>query len=95
VNFVTGTLKAVKSDVDEELSTWYKQHSRVYVGSDHACWADEQLTLKVSKRRFGTVIKSPMPGLNKMMHEHAEEVQAWMLSQVTSLGDTTEDDKMV
>jgi histone deacetylase 6 len=94
LSFVTGTLKSIKSDVDENLSLWYKENSQVYVGSDHACWQDPDLTRKVRKRRFGTVIKSTMPGLNKMMHEHADEVKRWMLSRVTSNGDTTEEDKI-
>jgi histone deacetylase 6 len=91
---VTGTLKAVKSDMDPELSGWYKQNSRVYVGSDHACWADQDLNRKVNKRRFGNVIRSHKPGLNRMVHAHAEEVQNWMLDRTTKeSGDTTEDDE--
>ncbi|KAM4066934.1 arb2 domain-containing protein [Hirsutella rhossiliensis] len=95
VNFVTGNLRPVKSDVDNELSSWYKENSRVYVAGDHACWSDHELTRKVNKRRFGTVVRSEMLGLNKMMQEHAEEAQDWMMRRVGAAGpgDTTEDDK--
>ncbi|KJZ78848.1 hypothetical protein HIM_01621 [Hirsutella minnesotensis 3608] len=95
VNFVTGNLRPVKSDVDPDLSTWYKENSRVYVAADHACWSDPELTRKVHRRRFGTVVRSEMIGLNNMMQEHAEEAQDWMMRRVglSSRGDTTEDDK--
>jgi histone deacetylase 6 len=94
VNFVTGTLRPVKSDVDDNLSTWYKANSRVYVASDHACWADPDLARKVLKKRFGTVVRSPMIGLNRMMSEHAREAQQWILSRVADQGETTEEEKM-
>ncbi|PHH52325.1 Histone deacetylase clr3 [Ceratocystis fimbriata CBS 114723] len=95
VNFVTGTLKAVKSDVDEGLSAWYKENSRIYVGADHACWNDEMLKRKVTKRRFGTVIESKMNGLNHMLHEHAKEAQEWIMERVEVAGETTEDDNIL
>lgn len=94
VNFVTGTLKAVKSDVDEGLSAWYKENSRIYVGADHACWNDELLKRKVTKRRFGTVIESKVNGLNRMLHEHAAEAQEWIMDRVDTSGETTEDEHM-
>jgi len=95
VNFVTGNLRPVKSDIDNELSSWYKEHSRVYVAGDHACWSDPDLTRKVHKRRFGTVVRSKMLGLDHMMREHAEEARQWILDIVAShqRGDTTEEDK--
>ncbi|GAO14901.1 hypothetical protein UVI_02007400 [Ustilaginoidea virens] len=94
VNYVTGNLRPVKSDIDPDLSLWYKETSRVYVASDHACWSDKDLTKKVQKRRFGTVIRSREIGLNKMMQEHAKEAQKWILGRVSSFsrGDTTEDE---
>lgn len=94
VNFVTGNLRPVKSDIFPELSSWYKENSRVYVASDHACWSDHDLIKKVQKRRFGSVVRSPELGLNKMMWKHADEAQAWMLSRTSaaSIGDTTEDE---
>ncbi|KAL7787084.1 hypothetical protein V8C37DRAFT_390950 [Trichoderma ceciliae] len=95
VNFVTGNLRPVKSDVDTELSSWYKENSRVYVAGDHACWSDPDLTRKVHKKRFGTVVRSKMFGLNHMMREHSEEAHQWILKRVTSRpkGDTTEEEK--
>ncbi|KAF7563107.1 hypothetical protein G7046_g1043 [Stylonectria norvegica] len=95
VNFVTGNLRPVKSDADGDLSSWYKENSRVYVAGDHACWSDHELTRKVHKRRFGTVVRSPMLGLNNMMQNHAEEAQEWIMARVSgsSDGDTTEEDK--
>lgn len=95
VNFVTGNLRPVKSDIDTDLSSWYKENSRVYVAGDHACWSDHDLTRKVNKRRFGTVVRSPMLGLNKMMQAHADEAQQWIQERVleSSDGDTTEDEK--
>ncbi|KAG6004847.1 hypothetical protein E4U21_000685 [Claviceps maximensis] len=96
INYVTGNLRPVKSDIDPDLSLWYKENSRVYVAGDHACWSDPDLTKKVQKRRFGTVVRSPKIGLNEMMQQHAAEAQEWILSRTsssTSQGDTTEDDE--
>lgn len=100
VNFVTGSLKPVKSDVDTGLSGWYRDNSRVYLAGDHAAWADPDLAKKVQKRRFGTVVKSSASGLNRMMASHSSEAQAWVMERVTTEvtgeeggeGDTTEDE---
>lgn len=98
VNFVTGALKPVKSDVDPGMSGWYRDNSRVYLAGDHAAWLDPELTKKVQKRRFGTVVRSPAAGLNRMMAGHAAEVHEWVMDRVTTEeegegeGDTTEDE---
>ena len=82
INFVDGNpLRPVKSDTDEQLSSWYKENSRVYVAENHACWADADLTRKVMKRRFGTVIRSHANGLTRMMNEHATDAQRWILER--------------
>lgn len=93
VNFVNGNLRPVKSDIDTDLSAWYKEHSRVYVASNHACWSDYDLSRKVQKRRFGTVVRSPATGLSQMMEEHALEAQEWIMERVTESehGDSTEE----
>lgn len=94
VNFVTGNLRPVKSDTDERLSGWYKESSRVYVAGDHACWSDSDLTRKVNKRRFGSVVRSKAIGLNRMMSEHAVEAQNWLLERIRGeRGDTTEEEE--
>lgn len=99
VNFVTGSLKPVKSDVDPGLSGWYRDNSRVYLTGDHAAWADPDLTRRVQKRRFGSVVRSPTTGLTRMMAQHAGEAQEWIMDRVTTgtgdegaEGDTTEDE---
>ncbi|KAJ4127253.1 Histone deacetylase hda1 [Fusarium equiseti] len=94
VNFANGTLRPVKSEFDTDLSSWYKENSRVFIAGDHACWADASLTKKVNKRRFGTVVRSPMIGLNKMMAHHAEEAREWILERLEGPSDadmTTEE----
>lgn len=94
VNFVTESLKAVKSDMYPELSGWYRDNSRVYVGEDHVCWRDPDLKRRVSKKRFGHVLHSNVSGLSRMMQEHAEDVQEWIMGRVVEGGDTTEDETM-
>lgn len=93
VNFVTASLKAVKSDMYPDLSSWYRNNSRVYVGADHVCWRDQELSRRVVKKRFGHVLHSGVSGLGRMMSEHAGDVQEWILGRVAS-GDTTEDEVM-
>lgn len=98
VNFVTGSLRPIRSDTDERLSAWYKENSRVYVSKDHSCWTDPKLQGKVRKKRFGTVLHSPVSSLNGMMKGHAKEVQDWIAARSFELprpatgGDSTEDE---
>ena len=96
VNFVNGNLRPVKSDVDGDLSLWYKQNSRVYVEQGHACFSSPQYEKKVQKKRFGTVIRSAYTGLSRMMRGEAEAAQQFILSRVSDSGhgETTEEDKM-
>ncbi len=82
----------MKSDVDPQLSSWYRDNSRVYVGSDHACWSDPDLFRKVGKRRFGAVKRSPVTGLNRMMREHAADAQQWIMGRVEGHGNAVEDE---
>lgn len=98
VNFVTGSLRPIRSDTDERLSAWYKENSRVYVSKDHSCWTDPKLQGKVRKKRFGTVLHSPAGSLNGMMKQHVKEVQDWIAARSFELprpgtgGDSTEDE---
>lgn len=80
--------------MNTDLSAWYRNHSQVYVGTDHVCWADEDLRRRVLKKRFGHVVRSRVSGLGHMMREHAEEVKEWLLERVPESGDTTEDETM-
>lgn len=92
---MNGNLRPVKSDVDHDLSSWYKENSQVFVASDHACWADPDLTRKVMKRRFGTVRRSSVHGLTRMMRAHATDAQRWILDRVADThGDSTEEERM-
>ncbi|KAL2160095.1 hypothetical protein VTH06DRAFT_1750 [Thermothelomyces fergusii] len=84
VNFVNGSLRPVKSDVDGDLSSWYKEHSQVYVANDHACWSDPDLARKVLKRRFGNVIRARVNGLSPMMAEYFADVQRFIMERVAA-----------
>ena len=46
----------------------------MYVAADHLCWTDPELERKVTKSRFGRVVKSRVEGLNKMLRVHLPEV---------------------
>ncbi|KAI1780603.1 putative histone deacetylase A [Hypoxylon cercidicola] len=94
VNFVTGSLRPIKSEVDPELSSWYKRNSLVYVTNDHACWGDPDLAKKVLKKRFGGVVKSPVVGLNHMMEAHAKDVFQFISEKLAAgrSGNTTQDE---
>jgi histone deacetylase 6 len=79
---VTGSLRPVKSETDPLLSPWYKEHSRIYVSPDHACWTDPDAAQKVRKNRFGAVRQSEVVGLNRMMARYRQESCAWVEEQV-------------
>ena len=64
----------MRSETDANLAHWYKKHSRVFVTADHLCWTDPELARKVTKSRFGRVVKSEVEGLNKMLRKHLREV---------------------
>lgn len=82
----------MRSDVDESLSNWYKNNSRVFVAHNHACWLDPVTEKKVRKKRFGAVTRSPKTSLVGMMHHHTDEVQEFILFKVSKAGggETTE-----
>ncbi|XXG97593.1 hypothetical protein Hte_003899 [Hypoxylon texense] len=94
INFVTGSLRPIKSETDTELSSWYKHNSLVYVTNDHACWGDPDLVKKVNKKRFGGVVKSPVVGLNLMMETHAKDVFQFINDRLGTgkSGNTTQDE---
>ena len=92
VNFVTGNLRPVKSETDPDLSTWYRRNSLVYVADNHACWRNEELFKKISKRRFGRVLRSPHQKLGAMMDEHADDVHAFILERLTPPDDDKDGD---
>ncbi|KAI1759491.1 putative histone deacetylase A [Hypoxylon sp. FL1150] len=93
INFVTGSLRPIKSETDTELSSWYKQNSLVYVTNDHACWGDPELAKKVLKKRFGGVVRSPVVGLNHMMETHAKDVFKFISERLPGKsGNTTQDE---
>lgn len=95
INFVdSNPLRPVKSDTDEQLSSWYKDNSLVYVAGNHACWANPDLTRKVMKRRFGTVFRSPVNGLTRMMNDHAKDAQQWILERCEGTDGEEEDQSM-
>lgn len=90
LNFIEGSLRPVKSETDESLTAWYKNHSQIYVAADHDCWRVPELEKKVRKRRFGTVIKSDTNGLNQMLKRHLIEATSWIKEMV---GDEEEDEE--
>jgi len=92
LNFVSGSLRPIKSETDPYLSSWYKNHSRVYVANDHACWDDEEYARKVRKNRFGMVVRSQEVGLNRMMGVHRDEACEWARGMVGDREDETEDE---
>lgn len=81
----TSALSPVTSQADEYLADWYKNHSRVYIASDHICWQDAALTKKVRKRRFGTVMRSSEIGLLNMMSTHMHEAIEYINESMQSL----------
>lgn len=82
LNFVTGSLRPIRSETDPNLSAWYKTHSRVYVAADHACWEDDEYAQRVRKNRFGKVKKSDVVGLNRMLAHHGKEAKEWVLESL-------------
>ncbi|KAL9120016.1 MAG: hypothetical protein Q9187_003425 [Circinaria calcarea] len=59
------------------LSKWYYAHTRIYIENEHAIWDREQ---KPSKK-FGTLIRSPVMGLNAMLVKHQREVEEFLLAR--------------
>ncbi|KAF4625043.1 hypothetical protein G7Y89_g13124 [Cudoniella acicularis] len=78
LSFVTGSLRPVKSETDPQLSSWYKQHSLIYVSSDHSCWNDETNAQRVRKNRFGAVKKAEVNGLGSMLKRYRGDALKWV-----------------
>ncbi len=82
VGFVTGDLHQIKSDVDPELSAWYRTNSRLFIGANHPFFKKDNAAQKLAKRRFGMVKRSSVDGANRMMVEHADDVQQWITNRM-------------
>jgi len=76
----------VKSETDPQLSSWYKQNSKIFVSPDHACWIDEDSARKVRKHRFGMVEKSLVTGLGDMLGEYLVSVFSFHLCSLMLFG---------
>jgi len=76
--FVSGSLRPIKSETDPGLSSWYKEHSRIYVSPDHAVWSDEEAARKVRKNRYGKVVMSEVEGVRNMLDEYVREGTEWL-----------------
>lgn len=56
------------------------QSSRVFVANNHLVWALP--AQRKPSKRFGTLIRSPVKGLNDMMRLHQNEVQDFILERL-------------
>lgn len=79
--FTEGDLRGLTQH-DDSLKTWYKNNSLIYVCPNHACWSDEKLSKKVSKKRFGHVVRADREGQSAMMHHHFKDATEWIAEQV-------------
>jgi len=91
--FVTGSLRAVRSETDPGLSHWYREHSQVYIAKDHLCWSDENYTRKVRKNRFGKAVESSEDGLNRMLNKHMAASTEW-LGEMMGLGEDKSEEEV-
>ncbi|SZF03334.1 unnamed protein product [Blumeria hordei] len=103
--FVSGSLRPVSSETDPGLSTWYRSHSRLYVGETHTVWNHEDIVRRIQKMRFGSVIKaigcSSVDSMLKLYLSEAtnfinDKIAAWEDLNLSYLGDPdeTEDEEM-
>lgn len=91
LSFITGGLLPLRSETDPNLAQWYKEHSRIFVNSEHSCWNNPDDLKKVRKRRYGGVVKSPYNTLSRMLKEHVEEATDWIEANLEHEADDEED----
>ena len=64
----------VSRPADDGVSTWYYQHSTIFVATNHYFWNPDRP--KKQRKRYGTLKQSPHSDLNDMLRHHMPEVQA-------------------
>ncbi|KAK5103432.1 Histone deacetylase hda1 [Lithohypha guttulata] len=55
-------------------SSWFREHSRIYVAKNHEIWRRAEQLGKTPSKRYGKLFKSPETMLNSMMQKHLPEV---------------------
>lgn len=74
----TNPVRPVKSNSNPWISSWYREHSILFVSESHGVWKREN---KVSKR-YGTLRKSEGRTLNGVMQLEQDHVWEWIGSKL-------------
>ncbi|KAL2350454.1 histone deacetylase [Cryomyces antarcticus] len=82
VNFVAAStaFQGVKGNSNEQLSSWYYQHSLIFLANDHSAW-DPEYVRTIRRKKYGKLVQSPFKTLKRMMEEHKSQVFELLLEE--------------
>ncbi|MCJ1307172.1 Histone deacetylase hda1 [Agyrium rufum] len=74
------TLRRVNDTFVSYLSKWYPQQSLIFLEHTHAVWRPERE--KRPSRKFGTLVKSDVDGLNAMLLHHKSDFETFVQKKI-------------
>ncbi|CAI7670803.1 unnamed protein product [Penicillium bialowiezense] len=87
ISFVSeNPVRAVASHTQTWLSKWYRENSLVIVAGSHGVWDNG---MRRPSKRYGTLVQSPVSGLNEMLDEHKETVFEWISERADVIHEET------
>ncbi|KAL6708309.1 Histone deacetylase hda1 [Coniothyrium glycines] len=87
IGFVAdSTIQSIKRATDDNISSWYHDHSMIFVKNSHFVW-DPSRQRKLRKK-LGRLVQSPKETLDDMLEEHLEDVQNLLLERKSELGES-------
>lgn len=72
-------ISSIKRATDDNIGSWYSQHSRIFVANDHHVW-DPNRTRKLRKK-YGNLVRSNYTALEEMVVGHRDEVFEMLLDE--------------
>ncbi|KAF2118870.1 hypothetical protein BDV96DRAFT_596684 [Lophiotrema nucula] len=80
IGFVSQTsIQSVKRATDDNISSWYYDHSLVFVAKSHHVW--DPIRQRKLRRKYGNLKRSGHDELNEMLLEHQSEIQSLLLKK--------------
>ena len=71
---------AVHEEFFSQLGKYYQKRSRIFVNEHHPVW--DPARGKRPSKKFGKLIRSEYQSIGKMMWEHREEVESFLMESV-------------
>ncbi|KAF2471383.1 uncharacterized protein BDR25DRAFT_26767 [Lindgomyces ingoldianus] len=93
IGFVADTvIQSIKRATDDNIASWYYNHSLVFVASTHHVW--EPTRQRKIRKKYGKLKKSQCNNLNEMLVEHQDEVKEYLLRKKSEFEESEMETKL-